>query len=87
MSFELDGTKKYIEVKTTTGGKENDFHISEKEVKFSEDYENQYYLYRVYNFDKKNETADYVIIKGKLDREKLNATNYVGRIGGNNDSI
>ena len=57
------------------------------EVKFSEDYENQYYLYRVYNFDKKNETADYVIIKGKLDREKLNATNYVGRIGGNNDSI
>ena len=25
LSFELDGTKKYIEVKTTTGGKENDF--------------------------------------------------------------
>ena len=45
--------KKYIEVKTTKGGLNNIFHISENEVEFSEQYKVKYYLYRVYNFNQK----------------------------------
>lgn len=82
LSFEKDGREKYIEVKTTKGGLNNLFHISEKEVEFSEHHEEQYYLYRVYNFNVKTMSADLKIIKGKITREKLHATNYIARICG-----
>ena len=77
-----DGNEKYIEVKTTKGGLNNIFHISENEVEFSEQYKDKYYLYRVYNFNIKTMSADLKIIKGAINREKLQATNYTCRIGG-----
>ncbi|WP_026524751.1 DUF3883 domain-containing protein [Butyrivibrio sp. MB2005] len=76
-SYEVDGTKKYIEVKTTSGSKNNLFHISEGEVKFSENNANHYYLYRIYNFDVKTGNGDFYIEKGAVDINKLTATNYV----------
>lgn len=82
LSYDKDGKEKYIEVKTTKGGLNNIFHISENEVEFSERYKDKYYLYRVYNFNIKTMSADLKIIRGAINREKLKATNYTCRIGG-----
>lgn len=82
LSYDEYGNEKYIEVKTTKGGFNNIFHISENEVEFSEQYQDKYYLYRIYNFNKKTMSADLKIIKGAINREKLQATNYTCRIGG-----
>lgn len=82
LSYDENGNEKYIEVKTTKGGLNSIFHISESEVKFSYDYGEKYYLYRVYNFNIKTMSADLNIIKGPIEREKLEATNYICRIGG-----
>lgn len=82
LSYDKDGNEKCIEVKTTKGGLNNIFHISENEVEFSEQYKDKYYLYRVYNFNTKTMSADLKIIKGAINREKLQATNYTCRIGG-----
>lgn len=69
LSFELDGTKKYIEVKTTTGGKTTPFIVTENEVKFSELNSSNYYLYRVFDFDKKNSSGKLFIIKGDISQK------------------
>jgi len=82
LSYDKEGNEKYIEVKTTKGVLNNIFHISEKEVEFSEQYQNKYYLYRIYNFNARTMSADLKIIKGAISREKLQATNYTCRIGG-----
>lgn len=82
LSYDKDGNEKYIEVKTTKGSLNNIFHISESEVRFSHQYGERYYLYRVYNFNVKTMSADLKIIKGPIDREKLEPTNYTCRIGG-----
>jgi len=87
LSFEDDGTKKYIEVKTTTGGLNNPFHISENEVLFSEEYNEHYYLYRLYNFNKKDMKSDLIIIKGALNRTVLSPTNYICRLESLNKNI
>lgn len=76
LSYEEDGTERYIEVKTTTGVADNDIHISEGEVWFSEQHADQYYLYRVYNFDRITGTGDFYITKGAIDRGDLVPTNY-----------
>ena len=76
MSYEEDGTEKYIEVKTTTGGKSNKYYISENEVKFSEDNSDKYYLYRLFLFDKRTGTGRYYVKKGAIDRSTLEPTTY-----------
>ena len=81
LSYDKDGNEKYIEVKTTKGGLNNIFHISENEVEFSEQHQDKYYLYRVFNFNTKTMSADLKIIKGAINREKLQATNYICRVG------
>ena len=49
-SFNEDGTDRFIEAKTTKYGKETPFYISNNEVSFSQDYENSFHLYRVFEF-------------------------------------
>ena len=41
LSYDKDENEKYIEVKTTKGGLNNIFHISENEVEFSEQYKDK----------------------------------------------
>lgn len=81
LSFDENGKEKYIEVKTTTGAANNEFHISDKEVEFSQRNGDSYFLYRVYNLDKKTMTADLKIKKGPIEIEKLVARKFTGRIG------
>lgn len=80
LSYDENGNEKYIEVKTTKGALNNIFHISESEVKFSHDYGENYYLYRVYNFNIETMSADLKITKGPIERDKLKPTNYTCRI-------
>lgn len=76
-SYEEDGSIRHIEVKTTTGAKNNRFHISEREVAFSEQHSDSYYLYRVYDFDKNTGQGKMYIMKGVIDRSTLTPTNYI----------
>ena len=59
--------EKYIEVKTTEGGKSTQFYISSGEVKFSMENKEQYYLYRVYSYDKKTGNAKFFVQKGSIE--------------------
>lgn len=51
LSKNIDGTDKYIEVKTTTLSKETPFFFSRNELLFSQEKTLNYYLYRLYNFE------------------------------------
>ena len=51
LSFDLDGTEKYIEVKSTSLGKNTPFDITKNEVETSNKYKNQYWIYRLYHID------------------------------------
>lgn len=50
LSFESSGKERFIEVKTTSFGKETPFFVSRGEVRFAEEHEHNYQLYRLYNF-------------------------------------
>ncbi|WP_162416572.1 DUF3883 domain-containing protein [Cyclobacterium roseum] len=52
LSKNPNGTDKYIEVKTTKLGKETPFFFSRNELQFSKQKSNDYYLYRLFNFEK-----------------------------------
>ena len=66
LSYEKNGEKKYIEVKTTSGNIGTDFFVTKSELKRSKT-EKKYYLYRVYNYDQINNTGELFIKKGALD--------------------
>ncbi len=67
-SYTPDGDIKYIEVKTTSGVKDTIFFLSINELKFSQKYSENYYLYRVYEFNKEVKYGKLHIIKGDLNR-------------------
>ena len=75
-SFNTNGSNRYIEVKTTTGPYKTMFAISENEVAFSEAHANNYYIYRLYNFNSNDKTHEFYILKGKINRSLLNPTSY-----------
>ncbi len=49
LSKNIDGTDKFIEVKTTTQGKDAPIFFSKRENSFSEDMKDSYHLYRVFD--------------------------------------
>lgn len=56
LSYDLNGGKKFIEVKTTTGDFYTDFFITSNELDFQKNNSDKYFLYRVYQFNmEKNE--------------------------------
>ena len=67
LSYDENGKEMYIEVKTTTGEENTSFYISANELEKSKLYAENYYLYRVYQFDKKNVKGEYSIRKGSLE--------------------
>lgn len=69
-SFLPTGQVKYIEVKTTTSKKNTKFIISDNELDFSSKNPDNYYLYRVYDFDKNAKENLHYVLKGNM-REKL----------------
>ena len=50
LSFEIDGSERLIEVKTTKYGKETPFFVSRNEVSVSQRYADKYKVYRMFSF-------------------------------------
>ncbi|WP_339799576.1 DUF3883 domain-containing protein [uncultured Marinobacter sp.] len=50
LSFEVTGKERFIEVKTTAFAKETPFYATRNEISFSEDFRDQFHLYRLFDF-------------------------------------
>jgi hypothetical protein len=81
-SFDKEGNKIFIEVKTTKGKKNSTFFITRNELEKSKIEKANYYLYRLYNYNELLDTADLLVIKGDLTNlcefpttYKINLTN------------
>jgi len=57
-SINDDGSPRYIEVKTTSGGFNQPFYMSKNEKYFFEEYEDSAFIYRVYNFNRETRRGD-----------------------------
>ena len=66
LSFNEDGTERYIEVKTTKGPIGTDFFISPGEINFSK-VNKEYYIYRVFEFLSEKMTGKIYIKKGDVE--------------------
>lgn len=81
LSVEDDGvTKRYIEVKTTTGGETQPFFFSDNELRVSKQYKDHYYLYRVYDFDEKSKSGELKIKQGCLEDLNPRPISYTANI-------
>jgi hypothetical protein len=65
-SYTLDGSKKYIEVKTTTCGIDTDFYLTARELEFSKQHPTDFYLYRVYDYDAAKGQGKVFIVNGEV---------------------
>lgn len=74
-SFDLDGNAILIEVKTTRSPG-NPFFITGNELKKSEENPENYYLYRLYNFDPVKRRGQLTIYRGSLKKFCENAVTY-----------
>ncbi|MBU2445684.1 MAG: DUF3883 domain-containing protein [Bacteroidetes bacterium] len=66
-SFQLDGKTKYIEVKTTRGSANTPFFITWTELEFSKQNYDDYYLYRVFDFDSASNSGRLFVVQGKVN--------------------
>ncbi len=66
LSFKEDGTKRYIEVKTTRSEFTQPFYITRNELEKSKMENEKYFLYRVYKFNEERESARLETIRGDL---------------------
>jgi hypothetical protein len=76
LSCDENGSEKSIEVKATKGSANKPFFISGTELVRSRIEGEKYFLYRLYNLDETNMTADYFIIQGDLSKYCINPTEY-----------
>lgn len=77
-SYDYDGNKIYIEVKTTFEGITTPFYISENELVTSRNLNKSYYLYRLYDIDFKSGNIKFYILNGALDKlVGLQCVNYL----------
>lgn len=76
-SYNVDGTDKWIEVKTTTGSSNSLFHISENQLSVAELNPKKFHLYRIYDFDTELRTGSLYTLNGQLrDQLALSASSY-----------
>lgn len=65
LSFDADGKERFIEVKTTTFGRDTPFFVSRGELALSNGAQNQFFLYRLFEFRKAPRLFD---LQGPLDQ-------------------
>ena len=65
-SFEVNGSARYIEVKTTRGAATTSFFISPNELAFSSSNKDQYYLYRLFEFNSEQNIAKTFFLHGDI---------------------
>ena len=76
LSFDEKSNPKFIEVKSTTGGRDRPFFVTGAELARSKKEGSNYFLYRLYNLNEKNMTADYFIIQGDLSEYCTNPIDF-----------
>ncbi len=76
-SRDLNGKRMFIEVKTTTGGLNAPFYITRNELRRSIQDANQFYLYRVYDFDPERQWGKIKVFKGSLESLCVLPVNYL----------
>jgi hypothetical protein len=80
-SFTLEGVEKYIEVKTTRGPANAPFFISPNELEFSKHRSDNYFLYRLYEWDDLSAEVKGFVLKGALDKQlSLQPTQYRAQV-------
>jgi hypothetical protein len=67
LSFDLNRSKKFIEVKTTTGINTRPFIMTDNEWEFMRRFSDQYHLYRIYNYDKVTKRGKLFCISGNIE--------------------
>ncbi|WP_442593389.1 DUF3883 domain-containing protein [Parapusillimonas sp. JC17] len=78
LSFEEDEQARFIEVKTTNGGSMTPFIVTRNEVEFSEESEDSFCLYRLFEFSSKPQLF---ILRGSLQANlELEALDYRARL-------
>ena len=82
-SYDLDGSPKFIEIKTTKGPATTPFFISPNELAFSIQHPENYFLYRVYKFDAETRVGKVFALRGDLSTQiDLIPTQYKALISG-----
>lgn len=76
LSFDTNGNRKYIEVKTTKGAVNTVFYVTRTEMERSKREMENYYLYRVYNFNDKTLKGDIHIIRGDISEMCVEPVNF-----------
>jgi hypothetical protein len=71
LSFNIDGSEKYIEVKTTKGNKFTPFFLSDNEFDFLKQNIDKYSIYRVFNYNADYNFAEFYEIKGNIEMQLL----------------
>ncbi|MCZ0750108.1 DUF3427 domain-containing protein [Aeromonas enteropelogenes] len=67
LSFEEDGTEKFIEVKTTVGPASTPFYISENEVNVSRLLKERFWLYRVHSYSREENKGEFYSFNGEVE--------------------
>ena len=67
-SYKIDGTEKYIEVKTTRGDNKTPFFITFTELEFSKAYADKYCLYRVFEYEPAINTGKFYVTGGDIEK-------------------
>lgn len=68
LSYDLSGNEKRIEVKTTRGDISRAFYITKNELETSSKYPENYFLYRLFDFDSNLKKGKYYVITGDLTK-------------------
>lgn len=76
LSYNEVGEEIYIEVKTTKRGENQPFYITKNELECSKIKGNHYFIYRLYDFDDKGNTAKYFTHLGNLCDLCINPIQY-----------
>ncbi|SFH58841.1 protein of unknown function [Nitrosospira sp. Nsp14] len=77
LSFQPDGARKRIEVKTTQGPRSTPFFISLNEVLASREDQNSYWIYRLFHFCSPGDQVSFYLLNGDVEKCcDLLATNF-----------
>lgn len=66
LSYDLQGNKKMIEVKTTRSNEARPFFITRNELNQSRNNPDNFYLYRIFDFDLKTNSGKCYVLKGDM---------------------
>ena len=75
-SFDENGNEMFIEVKATKGNKNTPFYITRNELERSKQEQDNFFVYRVYNFNDEKGKGDVLIIQGDVSCLCIEPINY-----------